>query len=61
MVHCDFGTGDLCSGQMEEDGGGSVVLLLVFSVITFQIWKYTLTGADLLEYSGENDCFAVSV
>lgn len=41
--------------------GGSVVLLPIFLVVIFQIWKYILTGADLLKHSGENDCFAVSV
>lgn len=57
-LHCDFGTGDLWSGRME---GGSVVLLPIFFVTTFQIWKYIPTGADLLGHSGENGCFAVGV
>lgn len=33
---------------MEEDGGGSAVLLPVFLVVTLQIWKYIPVGADLL-------------
>lgn len=61
VMHWDFGTGDLWSGRMEEDGGGSVVLLPMFLVVTFQIWKYILTRTDLLGHSGQNDCFAVSV
>lgn len=58
VVHCDFETGDLWSGWMEE---GSVVLLHILLVVTFQIWEYILTGADLLGHSGDNGCFAVGM
>lgn len=58
-VHCDLGVGTCGLDGWRRVEGGSVVLLPMFLMAAFQIWKYILTGADLLGHSGENDCFAV--